>query len=71
MGTNPIDTATKEVYKARNKAFIDAVEAGAITLRGDFDNMDTVMQRMLERVSKTNQIVRDNYVSELQRLGLE
>lgn len=69
-GTNLIDDATKEVYKARNKAFLDAVGAGAITLRGDFDNMDSVMSRMLKRVSKTNQIVRDNYVSELQRIGL-
>lgn len=69
-GTNPIDSTTKEAYKARNKAFLDAVEAGAITLRGDFDDMDLVMQRLLGRVSKTNQLVRDNYVSELQRLGL-
>ena len=69
-GTNPIDADTKEVYKARNKAFLDAVDAGAVTLRGDFDNMDVVMARLLERVSKTNQIVRDNYVAEMQRIGL-
>lgn len=69
-GTNPIDAATKEVYKARNKVFLDAVDAGQITLRGDFDNMDVVMARLLERVSKTNQIVRDNYVAEMQRVGL-
>ena len=69
-GTNPIDTTTKEVYKARNKAFLDAVDAGQVTLRGDFDNMDVVMARLLERVSKTNQIVRDNYVMEMQRVGL-
>ena len=69
-GTNPIDPATKEVYKARNKAFLDAVDAGAITLRGDFDNMDVVMARLLSRVSKTNEIVRDNYVAEMQRVEL-
>ena len=69
-GTNPIDAATKEVYKARNKAFLDAVDAGQITLRGDFDNMDVAMARLLERVSKTNQIVRDNYIAEMQRVGL-
>lgn len=69
-GTNPIDPATKEVYKARNKAFLDAVDTGAVTLRGDFDNMDVVMARLLERVSRTNQIVRDNYIAEMQRVGL-
>ena len=69
-GTNPIDPETKEVYKARNKAFLDAVDSGEITLRGDFDNMDAVMARLLTRVSKTNQIVRDNYVSEMQRVEL-
>ncbi len=69
-GTNPIDTTTKEVYKARNKAFLDAVDSGEITLRGDFDNMDVVMARLLARVSKTNQIVRDNYIAEMQRVEL-
>lgn len=69
-GTNPIDATTKEVYKARNKAFLDAVDAGLITLRGDFDNMDVVMARLLSRVSKTNEIVRDNYIAEMQRVGL-
>lgn len=68
--TNPIDLATKEVYKARNKAFLDAVAVGAITLRGDFDDMDLVMQRLLARVSQTNQIVRDSYIAEMQRIGL-
>lgn len=69
-GTNPIDAATKEVYKARNKAFLDAVDAGQITLRGDFDDMDTVMARLLTRVSTINTLVRENYVSKLQEVGL-
>lgn len=69
-GTNPIDEAKKTEYAERNKAFLDAVDAGAVTLRGDFENMNIVMQRMLERVSKTNQLVRDNYVNEMKRVGL-
>lgn len=69
-GTNIIDPAVKEVYKARNKSFLDAADAGLVTLRGDFDNMDVVMARLLTRVSKTNQIVRDTYVSEMQRVEL-
>lgn len=69
-GTNLIDTETKEVYKARNKAFLDAVDAGAITLRGDFDNMDIIMARLLTRVSKINETVRDVYVAEMQRVEL-
>ena len=69
-GTNPIEESKKAEYAGRNKAFLDAVEAGAITLRGDFEDMDTVMARLMGRVSKVNELVRDHYVSELQRIGL-
>ena len=69
-GTNPIDATKKAEYAGRNKAFLDAVEAGAITLRGDFEDMDTVMARLMGRVSTINELVRDHYVSELQKVGL-
>ena len=69
-GTNPIDPSKKAEYAGRNKAFLDAVEAGAITLRGDFEDMDTVMARLMGRVSTVNELVRDYYVSELQKVGL-
>ena len=69
-GTNPIEESKKAEYAGRNKAFLDAVEAGAITLRGDFEDMDTVMARLMGRVSTINELVRDHYVSELQRVGL-
>lgn len=69
-GTNPIEESKKAEYAARNKAFLDAVEAGAITLRGDFEDMDTVMARLMGRVSTVNELVRDHYVSELQKVGL-
>ena len=69
-GTNPIEEAKKAEYAGRNKAFLDAVESGAITLRGDFEDMDTVMARLMGRVSTINELVRDHYVSELQKVGL-
>ena len=69
-GTNPIEESKKAEYAGRNKAFLDAVEAGAITLRGDFEDMDTVMARLMGRVSTINELVRDHYVSELQKVGL-
>ena len=69
-GTNPIEETKKSEYAGRNKAFLDAVGAGAITLRGDFDDMDTVMARLMGRVSKVNELVRDHYVSQLQKVGL-
>ena len=46
-GTHPIDPATKTAYAARNGALLDAVASGGLTLRGDFDDMDVVMQRLL------------------------
>ena len=69
-GTNPIAPEIKTAYAQRNSGFLAAVDAGAITLRGDFDNMDMVMGRLLARVSQTNKIVRDAYVSELQKVEL-
>ena len=69
-GTNPIDATKKAEYAGRNKAFLDAVEAGDITLRGDFEDMDTVMARLMGRVSTINELVRDHYVRELQKVGL-
>ena len=69
-GTNPIPEDKKALYAARNKGFLDAVEAGAITLRGDFDDMDTLMARLMSRYSQINEVVRDTYVSELKRVGL-
>jgi len=69
-GTNPIAEDKKALYAARNKGFLDAVEAGAITLRGDFDDMDALMTRLMSRYSQINEVVRDVYVSELKRVGL-
>lgn len=69
-GTNPINAEKKEEYAQRNKAFLDTVESGGIILRGDFDNMDAVMARLMGRVSKINQVVRDTYINELKKVGL-
>jgi len=69
-GTHPINAETKAIFSARNGAFLDAVAAGAVTLRGDFDDMNVLMGKMMSRYSHINQIVRDNYVAELQRVGL-
>lgn len=69
-GTNPIPAELKELYKARNKAFLDAVDAGAITLRSDFQDMDKVMERMMGRYTAINKAVRDNYINELKAVGI-
>ena len=69
-GTNPIPEDKKALYAARNKGFLYAVEAGDITLRGDFDDMDTLMATLMSRYSQINEVVRDAYVNELKRVGL-
>jgi len=68
--TNPIQEDKKALYAARNKGFLDAVDVGAITLRGNFDDMDTLMVRLMSRYSKINEVMRDVYVSELKKVGL-
>lgn len=69
-GTHPIDAAKKLEYSTRNGAFLDAVGSGAVTLRGDFEDMNILMSKMMSRYSQINTVVRDNYISELQRIGL-
>lgn len=69
-GTHPINAETKALYAARNGGFLDAVGAGAITLRGDFDDMNVLMGKIMSRYTQINIIVRDSYVGELQRVGL-
>ena len=69
-GLSPIDAATKQTYAERNKTFLDAVDAGQITLRGDFEDVNEMMIKMFDRVSKINNIVRDKYVAELGEVGL-
>ena len=69
-GTHPIDATTKATYAARNGSFLDAVASGAMTLRGDFDDMNVLMSKLMARYSQINEIVRDQYVNELKRVGL-
>lgn len=69
-GTHPIDTTTKATYADRNGAFLDAVSTGGITLRGDFDDMNVLMNKLMSRYSHINTIVRDHYVDELREVGL-
>ena len=68
--TNTIPPEILERYKARNKAFLDAVDAGQITLRSEFDDMDLIMMRIFARTSRINEIVRDQYINEMKEIGL-
>lgn len=68
--TNTIPPEILEQYKARNKAFLDAVDAGQITLRSEFDDMNLIMMRMFARTSRINEIVRDQYINEMKEIGL-
>lgn len=69
-GTNALSDEMKKAYKDRNKVFLDTVDAGGISLRGDFEDMTLVMERMFKRVSMTNELVNKNYVSKLKDLEL-
>lgn len=68
--TNPIAPEILEQYKSRNKTFLDAVDAGQIVLRSNFDDMDMVMTKMFGRISQINTIVKEQYILEMQEVGL-
>jgi len=50
--------------------FLDAVDAGQIVLRSNFDDMDMVMTKMFGRISQINTIVKEQYILEMQEVGL-
>lgn len=70
-GSVPLDEATKSEYNARNTQFLTAVASGQILLRGEFDNVNTMMTELFAKYSTIQKVVRDNYIDELAKLGLK
>lgn len=69
LGGTPIQENHKPVYLARAEAVINAIDSGAITLRADFDDMDKILQDVMSKQSRVNQLVRDNYVTKVSEIS--
>lgn len=61
LGGAAMDQATKDSYLARIEAVLNGMESGEILIRGDIENTDEMMNRLMSRYTRINQIVRDGY----------
>jgi len=70
FGTEPMSETTKSTYGQRNQQFLDGVDSGAIKLRGDLDDINDMFQRLMVRYTRTQELINEKYIQELNRVGL-
>lgn len=66
LGGQPMSIDARASYLQRTQAVLHAIDSGQATLRGSFEDMDSVLQNMIHRQSRINELVRDEYVLKLQ-----
>lgn len=62
LGGTVMSDVTKETYLDRSESVIAALDSGALRLRGDMEGADDMLQRMLQRTNRINQIVEAEYL---------
>lgn len=70
LGSNPMDPETKVVYAARTQGMLDAIDSGQVAIRGSFEDSDAMLSRVMQKYSKLQVIVNEDYIQEMNRLGL-
>jgi len=56
-GEHDVPGPIKAAYTARAQAVLDAVDAGDLHLRGDYEDPEAMIQRIQQRASRINEIV--------------
>jgi len=65
FGGDPMPQEDRDRYLARAQAVLLAIDSGQAVLRGSFEDMDAVLQNMIQRQSRINELVRDEYVAKI------
>lgn len=68
LGGTPMAAEEKATYLERVDAVLDAVDGGQLLIRGDIENAGSMMERLMPRYSRLNQLVRDEYAAEVNKL---
>lgn len=68
--TEELEEEERQEYAQRNQAFLDAVNSGAVTIRGDIDNPNEVLFRIMGRYSEVQKKVEKEYLAEMKKIGL-
>jgi len=70
FGTEELTEEKRQEYSQRNQAFLDAVNSGSVTVRGDIDDPNEVLFRIMGRYSAVQNQVEKEYLSEMKKIGL-
>lgn len=70
LGVKSMEEPVRQSYKNRVAGFLDMLDSGDLVIRGDFEDPDAMMGRMLIRYSKIQEKVRDDYIVHIKSVGL-
>jgi len=68
LGGTQLSDEERQKYLVRVETVIGAIAAGHLTLRGDLEGADDMLQKTLMRTDKVNRIIGDAYLPQLRRL---
>lgn len=70
LGTNKFTEETKSAYSNRVDSFLGAVDSGALLIRGDYEDPDKMLAKLISSVDKINRLVKDKYFEPVERAQL-
>lgn len=70
LGVDSMSDDVKETYKNRVAGFLGMLDSGGLIIRGDFEDVDEMLGRLLARYSKIQEKTRDDYIEHLKSVGL-
>jgi hypothetical protein len=62
LGGTPMDSNTKATYLARVESIIGALDSGALVLRGEGEDADDMLAKVMDRTDRINRIIKDDYL---------
>lgn len=68
LGGTAMTEEERQKYLIRVESVLGAISAGHLTLRGDLEGADDMLQKTLERTDRVNRIVGDEYLPLLREL---
>jgi hypothetical protein len=69
-GVTPLAIEEKDLLINRSKKLLDSVSSGEILLRSNLENTDDILDKTILRLSKINNMVKDEYIKELEKVNL-
>ena len=71
FGSVPMDQATKDRYSMKVQTLLENVDNGNVQLRGNYDSVDGMFEKMMERYTYIQTIVKEQYIDLLKEVELE